>query len=61
MEPSVGKGLRTQLTQQDVVYRYRTHSTHRTQGPGWESQDPTLLDLKQATLLLMDTCYRKKR
>ena len=49
-EPSVGKGLRTHLTQQDVVYRYRTH---RTQGPGRESQDATLLDLTQATFLLM--------
>jgi len=38
-EPSVGKGRRTHLTQQDVAYRYRTHRTHRTQGPGWESQD----------------------
>jgi len=52
-EPSVGKGLRTHLTQQDVAYRYRTYWTHRTQGPGWESQDATLLDLTQATCLLM--------
>jgi len=52
-EPSAGKGLRTHLTQQDVAYLYRTHSTHRTQGPGWESQDATLLDLTQATFLLM--------
>jgi len=27
---------------------------HRTQGPGWESQDATLLDLTQATFLLME-------
>jgi len=52
-EPSVGKGLRTHLTQQDVAYCYRMHRTHKTQGPGWESQDTTLLDLTQATFLLM--------
>jgi len=50
MEPSVGKGLRTHLTQQDVVYGYLTH---RTQGPGRECQDTTLLYLTQATFLLM--------
>ena len=53
-EPSAGKGLRMHLTQQDVAYWYRTHRTHRTQGPGWESQDATLLHLTQATFLLMD-------
>jgi len=52
-EPSVGKGLWTHMTQQDVAYRYKTHRTHRMQSPGWESQDATLLDLTQATFLLM--------
>jgi len=54
-EPSGSKGLRTHLTQQDIAYGYRTHRTHRTQGPGGESQDATLLCLTQATFLLMDS------
>ena len=53
-EPSVGKGFRTHLTQQDVANRYRTYTRNRMQGPGGESQDATLLDLTQATFLLMD-------
>jgi len=52
-EPSGGKGLRTHLTQQDMAYGYRTHRMHRTQDPGGESQDATLLYLKQAMFLLM--------
>jgi len=52
-EPSVAKGLWTHLTQQDMAYGYRTHRTHRKQGPGGESQDAILLYLTQATFLLM--------
>jgi len=52
-QPSVGKGLWTHLMQQDVGYGYRTHRTQRTQGPGGERQDATLLYLTQATFLLM--------
>jgi len=61
MEPSGGKGLRTHLTQQDMADGYRTHRMHRTQGPGRESQDATLLYLTQATFLLMYLKYSLKR
>jgi len=51
--PNVGKGLRTHQTQLDVVHRYRTHRRHRTQSPGQQSQDATLLNLMQATFWLI--------
>jgi len=51
--PSVGKGFQTHQTQPDVAHKYRTHRKHRTQSPGQESQDATLLYQMQATFLLM--------
>jgi len=51
--PSVGKSFQTHQTQPDVAHKYRTHRTHRTQSPGQESQDATLLYQMQATFLLM--------
>jgi len=49
--PSVGKGFQMHQTQPDVAHKYRTH---RTQSPGQESQDATLLYQMQATFLLME-------
>ena len=56
--PSVGKGFQTHQTQPDVAHKYRTHRTHRTQSPGQESQDATLLYQMQATFLLMKALCR---
>jgi len=53
MEPSIEQGLETHQTQPDVALKYRTHRTHRTLSPEYESQDIMPLHLRQDSLLLM--------
>jgi len=52
-EPSTEKGVLMRQTQPDVVPKYRTHRTQRTQGSHYESQDATPLYLMQDGILLM--------
>ena len=55
MEPGTEKGVQMHLTQPDVAPDYRTHRTHRTQSPHYESQDATPPHLTQDGFLLMHT------
>jgi len=52
-EPGTEKGVQMHLTQPDVAPDYRTHRTHRTQSPHYESQDATPPHLTQDGFLLM--------
>jgi len=59
MEPGTEKAVLTRQTQPDVVPKRRTHRTHRTQSPHYESQDATPLYLTQDGFLLMVQRERK--
>jgi len=52
-EPGTEKAVQTCQTQPDVAPEYRTHTTHRTQSPQYQSQDAILPNLTQDGFLLM--------
>jgi len=56
-EPGTEKGDQTRQTQPDVAPEYRTHRTHWTPSPHYESQDATPQYLTQDGLLLMAYLY----
>jgi len=53
-EPGTEKGVQTGQTQPDVAPEYRTHRTHWTPCPHYESQDATPQYLTQDGFLLID-------